>query len=89
MLADGQITDEEYENGIAALDEEQLLQVGRTESWQTKTKPPAQQTMPTDGVKHSFSSTENYKKPISIADVFTLRSTGRKSINDFSDDDFR
>jgi len=54
MLADGQITDEEYESGIAALDEEQLLQEGRTESRQAKTKPPARQDTPTDGVKHSF-----------------------------------
>ncbi len=54
MLADGQITDEEYESGMEALDEEQLLQEGRTEPRQTKTKPPARQTTPTDGVKHSF-----------------------------------
>lgn len=89
MLANGNITDEEYESSMAALDEEQQLQAGRTEPRQTKIKPPARQETPTDGVMHSYSSTENQKKQITIEDVFTLRSIKRKSVNKFSDDDFR
>lgn len=58
MLADGQITDEEYESGIEVLNEEQLLQEGRTEPRQTKIKPPARQETPTDGVKHLYSDSQ-------------------------------
>lgn len=67
----GQITDEEYDNAMEALDEEELLQSGRVEI-NNKKKPAAPAASntetPDNGVKHSYSNVQEVEvKDIAIS----------------------
>lgn len=89
--ADGRIDEAALNDILNSLAEEDYSQQVEVANVKKKSAAPAASSTKTmdNGENHSYSSTENFKKPITIEDVFALRRVGRKSINEFSDDDFR
>lgn len=88
--ADGRIDEATLEEILASNEEDYIQPAESTGNKKKPAAPAASNTKTMDnGENHSYSSTENFKKPITIEDVFALRRVGRKSINEFSDDDFR